>query len=84
MTPPHCIGAVGTPQASRDVRRQGGPTTSMISECNICHKADADTRLHRCPICHKYFCEDHAHHRSGLWFCSSGCAEYFFYSDPDD
>jgi hypothetical protein len=56
----------------------------MISECNVCHKSESDTRLHKCPICHKYFCEDHAHHRSGLWFCSSGCAEYFFFSDPDE
>jgi hypothetical protein len=58
----------------------------MSTECYECKKTDdaEDVRLQKCPICHKHFCEDHAYHRSGLRFCSSGCAEYFFFSDPDD
>jgi hypothetical protein len=57
---------------------------SMTNECHECHKSDEETKLEKCPICFKYFCEDHAYHRSGLRFCSSGCAEYFFFSDPDE
>jgi hypothetical protein len=56
----------------------------MTNECHECHKSDTETKLEKCPICFKYFCEDHAYHRSGLRFCSSGCAEYFFFSDPDE
>jgi len=56
----------------------------MTSSCFVCNKTDDETRLSKCPICFKYFCEDHACHRSGLRFCSKGCAEYFFFSEPDD
>jgi hypothetical protein len=58
---------------------------SQISqECYECHKSEDETTLQKCPICFKRFCEEHGYHRSGLRFCSSGCAEYFFFSEPDD
>ena len=56
----------------------------MDVECNECQKTEAEVKLQKCPICFKYFCDEHAYHRSGLWFCSKGCAEYFFFSEPDD
>lgn len=56
----------------------------MDLECRECKKTEVDVKLHKCPICFKHFCEEHSHHRSGLWFCSAGCAEYFFFADPDD
>jgi hypothetical protein len=40
--------------------------------------------LRQCKICHKYYCDDHAVQRSGVSFCSKGCAEYFFHVGPDD
>ena len=52
--------------------------------CFECDKSVEDTQLERCPICFKHFCEDHRHTMSGRAFCSSGCAEYFFFSEPDD
>ena len=54
------------------------------TECNQCKKTDAEVRLRKCSICFKHYCEDHAYYRSGVSFCSSGCAEYFFFSEPDD
>lgn len=56
----------------------------MNQTCHECGKDDRDTRVRKCPICFKFFCEEHAYQRSGLWFCSNGCAEYFFHVDPDD
>lgn len=57
---------------------------TTTTSCFVCNKTDDETRLSKCPICFKYFCEEHACHRSGLRFCSKGCAEYFFFSEPDD
>lgn len=53
-------------------------------ECCECKKTEPETRLRKCPICFKHYCDDHAHQRSGVSFCSSGCAEYFFFADPDE
>ena len=56
----------------------------MSESCHECDMGDDVVRLRKCPICHKHFCEEHSHQRSGLWFCSKGCSEYFFFSEPDD
>jgi hypothetical protein len=56
----------------------------MTNECHECKKVDDEARLRKCPICFKYFCEEHGHQRSGVSFCSAGCAEYFFFADPDE
>jgi hypothetical protein len=56
----------------------------MQTECYMCKKTDDQVRLHKCPICFKHYCEEHAVRRSGMWFCSEGCAEYFFHGEPDD
>ena len=53
-------------------------------KCNVCDKSETEITLHKCPICFKRFCEDHGHQMSGRVFCSKGCAEYFFFSEPDD
>ena len=52
--------------------------------CFKCHKTEEEVVLRRCKICRKHFCEDHAVHKSGVGFCSIGCAEYFFHAAPDD
>lgn len=58
---------------------------------NTCFKCQSDPDkkpgeqwLHKCPVCHNYFCDEHAALVSGRRFCSPGCADYFFYEDPDD
>ena len=53
-------------------------------KCHECGKPDTETRLQKCPICFRYFCEDHSHDQSGVVFCSKGCAQYFFFAEPDD
>ena len=52
--------------------------------CIECQKDEMETILTKCPICFKYFCNDHAFVTSGRRFCSRGCADYFFFGDPDD
>jgi len=54
------------------------------NKCYLCQTSDDRAALTRCSVCHKYFCEEHAYHMSGRAFCSSGCAQYFFFSEPDD
>jgi hypothetical protein len=55
-----------------------------IIKCRECEKTIDDTPLTKCPTCFKYFCEEHAFLMSGREFCSRGCADYFFFADPDD
>ena len=52
--------------------------------CFECDKSIEDTQLEKCSICFKHFCEDHAYSRGGRRFCSEGCSEYFFFTEPDD
>jgi hypothetical protein len=56
----------------------------MENECHQCGKKGTEVRLYKCPICHKYFCDEHTYLWSGRPFCSSGCAEYFFFGDEED
>ena len=56
----------------------------MDSKCKECGATEDETKVRKCPVCHKEFCEDHSFQRSGLWFCTRGCADYFFFADPDD
>ncbi len=51
--------------------------------CFECQKTSDETQLSKCPTCHKRFCDDHAHRMSGRWFCSRGCAQHFFFAEPD-
>jgi hypothetical protein len=52
--------------------------------CCHCNDPGKDEPLRRCAVCHKYFCEQHTHNHSGRPFCSRGCAQYFFFAEPDD
>jgi hypothetical protein len=52
--------------------------------CYRCEEPVEGSPLHKCPVCHKWFCEEHGYTMSGRSFCSSGCAQYFFFSEPDD
>ncbi len=52
--------------------------------CFQCDTPDESRAHYKCPVCHKRFCEDHAYVMSGRSFCSKGCSQYFFFSDPDD
>ncbi len=56
----------------------------MEYECHKCKRTEKEVRLRKCPICFKYYCDDDAVERSGVWFCSTGCGEYFFFAEPDD
>jgi len=53
-------------------------------QCTECGKTLDETTLSKCPICFKYFCSEHAYVTSGRRFCSRGCADYFFFGDPDE
>ena len=55
-----------------------------MPECRECKKTENELALTKCVICFKYYCEEHAHHVSGRTFCSSHCADYYFFADPDD
>jgi len=54
------------------------------SKCRHCEATADDKPLRKCPICFQYFCDEHATVMSGRPFCSPGCANYFFFGDPDD
>jgi hypothetical protein len=54
------------------------------ASCFECQASIEDTHLEKCPICFRHFCADHGHRRSGRAFCTEGCADYFFFSEPDD
>lgn len=56
----------------------------LTNECRECGRNDDQILIHKCPVCHKRVCEEHGHSRSGVWFCTKGCSEYFFFSEPDD
>jgi hypothetical protein len=53
-------------------------------QCYECGKTIDETTLTKCPTCFKYFCGEHSFVMSGRPFCSRGCADYFFFGDPDD
>ena len=59
-------------------------STTMDARCYACDPSTDDKSLRRCPICHKNFCEEHTVVMSGRPFCSKGCADFFFFAEPDD
>ncbi len=46
--------------------------------CSVCEISDEEKSLRKCAICFKYFCDDCGVDRSGRWFCTTNCADYFF------
>ena len=61
--------------------------TGTDAGCHACEKAGETSeqlQLDKCPICFRYFCDKHARQMSGRPFCSQGCAEYFFFAEPDE
>ena len=55
-----------------------------MAECSTCGVTEEGGYLTKCPICHKMVCEDHKMMRSGRAFCSTFCADSFFYDDDDE
>ncbi len=55
----------------------------MKEECCHCGKTRKEVTLRKCQICFKYFCDDHAVPTSGVYFCSAGCGQYYFFVDPE-
>ena len=56
----------------------------MIEECcHECKKTKEETGLFKCPTCFKRFCEEHTYRMSGRRFCTRGCAQTFFFAEPD-
>ena len=61
--------------------------TETETRCQACEKAGKipeQLKLTKCSICFRHFCDEHASHMSGRPFCSQGCAQYFFFAEPDD
>ena len=56
----------------------------MEPRCLKCEEHDPEQVLRKCSVCHRFFCEEHAYVMSGRRFCSPGCADYFFFEEPDD
>ncbi len=56
----------------------------MEVRCRHCGSPAEDRQLHKCPVCFAHFCEEHATVMSGRRFCSRGCADYFFFEDPEE
>jgi hypothetical protein len=53
-------------------------------KCHQCEATEDTVRLRKCPICFQFFCDEHGYSMSGRSFCGPRCAEYFFFSDPDE
>ena len=56
----------------------------MTEKCHECERTIEEIPLQKCSVCFKYFCEKHAYSMSGRSFCTRGCAQHFFFADPDD
>ena len=52
-------------------------------ECVKCKVTDDQRSLKKCPICFKYFCEECGVNRSGRWFCSKQCSDFFFFGEDE-
>ena len=52
-------------------------------DCLTCHKDETEVRLHKCPICFRTSCEDCGRREYGRIFCSSRCADQFFFGDDE-
>jgi hypothetical protein len=53
-------------------------------KCYNCGKTSDETVLAKCPTCFRQFCNEHEFVMSGRPFCTRGCADYFFFGDPED
>jgi hypothetical protein len=52
--------------------------------CFQCNASDEEKPLRKCPICYRYFCNDCGVNRSGRWFCTGICGDYFFFGEDED
>lgn len=52
--------------------------------CFECKASDEEKQLRKCPICYRYFCDECGVNRSGRWFCTGICADYFFFGEDED
>ena len=51
--------------------------------CSKCGKIDEKAPMVKCPICHKLVCDECRHNVSGRYFCSSHCADFFFFEEEE-
>jgi hypothetical protein len=52
--------------------------------CSICSVTRDAAQLQACRICREMFCGDCAFRSRGGTFCSSQCANTFFFGDEDE
>jgi hypothetical protein len=52
--------------------------------CSKCAKGVEKTTIQRCPSCYRFVCDDCRHHHSGRYFCSSQCAQFYFFEDEEE
>ena len=71
------------PMQPRAALRSTNPVATDDT-CRECGKTSNEGRLRKCPICFRHFCDEHVTVMSGRPFCSSGCAQYFFFAEPDE
>ena len=76
--------AAGGARAQHPGRARRRGIYPVETTCNQCDRTDVDSYLRMCSVCKKHFCEEHSVMKSGKQFCSAGCAEYFFFAEPDD
>ena len=60
------------------------PTTVVPTICVACQKTEEEKTLQKCPICFKWVCMDCGRREYGRTFCSSRCANLFFFGDEDE
>jgi len=53
-------------------------------DCVNCKKNELEARLQKCPICFRWICEDCGKQDYGRIFCSSRCADQFFFAEDED
>ena len=53
-------------------------------DCVNCQKDELEMQIYKCPICFKPTCDDCGRREYGRVFCSSRCADQFFFADDED
>lgn len=60
------------------------PPVTLPMDCVNCKKNELEARLQKCPICFRWICEDCGKQDYGRIFCSSRCADQFFFAEDED
>jgi len=54
------------------------------TECYKCAKKGDPVTYQRCPSCYKMVCQECRHNIRGRFFCSSHCAQFYFFESEEE